>query len=87
MLAPSATGNLTTCVLLHHSSDPNFSGEQCVLVPSGRAWPLYEPVGQRYLVLSAHGGATGHALRAAQCALWSQLVPRLNNDTEICGAA
>ena len=57
-----------------------------MLVPSDREWPLYEPVGRRYLVLAAHVGTTGHALRAAQCALWSQLVPRLNNSTDICRA-
>ena len=55
--------------------------------PSSYEWPLYEPIGQRYQILSHHGAATGHALRAAPCALWSQLVPQLNHTSAICSEA
>ncbi|XP_037088262.1 acetylcholinesterase-like [Pollicipes pollicipes] len=62
------------------TGDPNQSGDQCALDGGASAdWPLYEPSGQRYLVLAANTRATGRGLRARQCALWSNLVPPLNS--------
>ncbi|XP_043211304.1 acetylcholinesterase-like [Amphibalanus amphitrite] len=66
------------------TGDPNYSGEQCVRSPTSHEWPLYEPVGQRYMVLSHYGPVTGHALRVGPCALWNHLVPRLNDTSAIC---